>query len=822
VSRNQRIIIGVIVVLALVGGGIALAGVGNGGASKSGEVIILSKVQRRTLESTVALNGTLARKEIRNVTAASEGLVSAVYSTAGSTTQTGEKMFSLNGRVAIAEPGTLPFFRELVPGDMGNDVVELKQILAAAGDYPGPMDSLFTNQTQFALAQWQAQHGYPNSTPATQESVDVTLEEGTGYKLGAQDSSGLLIGPPTAQTTSFTAAGGAHDVLAAYRSRIDPLSTPLLTIQSVDAVVSEGEPATFVITASQTSASDITVNLDSGGTADSNDIVTPPSSVTLPAGSTSTTVTVQTRVDNVVKPTKTLILSIAGGSGYTVGSSSSAQTSITNNNVPTLQITGGTSVSPGGSATLTVTANQAPLQNTQVDLTFSGSAVPGTDYDPVNPVLVLDAGSTSATVTVTTLNSNVIQPSRYIVASLTPSPSSYSVGSPGSAVITINGATGSAALPTVTLSSATTYLEKGEPYEVEIGLSEALSSPLTINLSYGGSAAQGVDYSVPSGSIVVPPGQTALQVTIPTVTDNLVEADRVLTVSLAPSSSYQIGSPSSASVDITSAVVPELNISSNTSTVPQGGAASFVITANQPPVKATSVNFTVEGTAQPGENYEPLSGSALLQVGQTSVTVVLQSLQNDVVFDPTDMIIGQWPTRIGQVFVKAGQPVTPGGPILSLTQQNLTVTLQASASDRTQLKVGQSCTVQIEGDQNESSGTIVELDSTPTSIDSGTPGGASQQVYEGKIDVPGLNGADGAAVSINVVDQQVNNALTVPIAAVKQNGSGDDVVRVINLAAGGRITEVPVKTGLTEGSYIQITRGLVAGQTVIDEVDQPQ
>ena len=63
--------------------------------------------------------------------------------------------------------------------------------------------------------------------------------------------------------------------------------------------------------------------------------------------------------------------------------------------------------------------------------------------------------------------------------------------------------------------------------------------------------------------------------------------------------------------------------------------------------------------------------------------------------------------------------------------------------------------------------------------------------------------------------QQVDNALTVPIAAVKQNGSGADVVRVIDLAQGGRVTEVPVTTGLTEGSYIQITEGLHLDQLVI-------
>ncbi len=50
--------------------------------------------------------------------------------------------------------------------------------------------------------------------------------------------------------------------------------------------------------------------------------------------------------------------------------------------------------------------------------------------------------------------------------------------------------------------------------------------------------------------------------------------------------------------------------------------------------------------------------------------------------------------------------------------------------------------------------------------------------------------------------------LAVPVAAVKQNGSGVDVVRVIDLSRGGRVVEVPVKTGLTEGSYIQIKSGL--------------
>lgn len=811
-TRNRKLLIGAVVVVLVVVG-IVLALPGGSSSDPGSETAIFSKVQTRNLQNTVAITGTLAHKSIRNVTAASEGLVSSVTSTDGSITKAGQTMFALNGRNAVAEPGNLPFFRSLAPGDQGADVLQLKQILAAAGDYPGPLNNYFNQQTQFALAQWQAQHHYPNSSPATTQAVTVSLEQGTGYQVGAASSAPLTIGPPPAQTTSDirSRAGSNRAVFDADVAHVAPVT---LTIQSVASQVSEGMAASFVISASRASTSAITVNLQASGTAGSQNVVTPPQSVTLVAGATEVSVPVQTRATTTVGPNTVITMSIAGGSGYAVGSPGSASTTIENTALPSLSISGGTTVAPGGSTTITVTANQAPLQNLQVELNFAGSATPGTSYNPVDPIVTIAAGTTTASVTIDTLASTTIQPASYIVASLEPS-STYSIAdNQGSTVVTING---SSQVPVVTLTSATSYLEKGQPYVVSIGLNEATSTPLTIQLTYQGTAQQGTDYTLPSGPIVIPAGETSTEVSIPTVTDNTVEANTALTVGLASSASYQVGNPNSASVTITSSVVPMLTISANTSTIAQGGSASFTITANQAPTKSTSVSFAIEGTAQPGENYVPLAGAALLAAGQTQVTVVLQSLQTNIQFEPTDMIVGSWPTRVGVVNVKAGDTVAPGEPILSLTEPNLSVTLQASAANRTELKVGQACTVQISGENTEADGVITELDSNPTSISSGA-GGQSSQVYEGKIEVSGLNGADGSQVSVNVVTQQVNNAITVPIAAVKQNGTGADVVRVVNLAKGGAITEVPVTTGLTEGSYIQVTGGLTVGQLVIVDV----
>lgn len=274
-----------------------------------------------------------------------------------------------------------------------------------------------------------------------------------------------------------------------------------------------------------------------------------------------------------------------------------------------------------------------------------------------------------------------------------------------------------------------------------------------------------------------------------------------------------VGDPGVATTTIKSSDVPEINVTGG-GTVVAGGTATFTLTADQPPVEDTTVSFQVSGTAQPGQDFEPLSSTVLLRAGQTSVTVAITTINSGVVFQPTDMLTGSWPIRIGQVFVDPGDLVAPGAQLFTLTDTNFTVTLSASPSDRTQLKVGQSVTVQLQGGSAQSSGVISQLDDYVT-VNPTT----NAQTYQGKISVGNLGAADGATVTITVTVQAADDVLTVPIAAVKQNGLGQDVVRVIDLSHGARVTEVPVTTGISDSSYIQIDSGLSAGQVVIVETD---
>jgi hypothetical protein len=370
----------------------------------------------------------------------------------------------------------------------------------------------------------------------------------------------------------------------------------------------------------------------------------------------------------------------------------------------------------------------------------------------------------------------------------------------------------STAPPTLTIYALNPVTAKGSPAVFVVYASAASSVPVSFSVTEGGNVPAN-EVLPPAGPFTIPPGARSVEVQVPTRVNGLVQDDSQLSLQLAPGNGYVLGNPDVAETTIKSSDVPEINLTGG-GTVVAGGTVTFTITADQPPVTDTAVSFQVSGTAQPGQDFQPLTSTVVLPAGQTSVSIPLTTINSGVVFQPTDMITGSWPIRVGQVFVKAGDTVAPGAQLFTLTDTNFTVTLSASPSDRTQLKVGQGVTVQLQGGSAQASGVISQLDDFVT-VDPTT----KAQTYQGKISVGDLGAADGATVTIKVTVQAANNVLTVPIAAVKQNGLGQDVVRVIDLSQRGHVTEVPVRTGLADSSYMEIDSGLRAGQVVIVETD---
>jgi multidrug efflux pump subunit AcrA (membrane-fusion protein) len=807
-SSSRRKWIGATAAVALVAVGVVVLTSRDQGSASDKDLIITAAVKRQTLQDKVTLSGTLGRVEQRKVNAPAEGRISRTYLDDGADVQPGQAILAIDGRDAVAEPGDFPFYRQLDVGAQGPDVNQLEKILAAAGYNPGPIDELYTEQTRFALAQWQADHNYPGAASRTAKTVTVSLQpNGNGYKIGPQNTAAVTIGPDL---------GTPSGPVGRARPRQSGGGLPRLSIRALSQKTQEGTPAQFIVEVDRdiTQPIDFTVNLS--GTASEADVVAPVGTITIPVGARQVPLNIPTIADGIPEGDEELTVNLADGDTYDLGDSPAATTVITSpNDLPEITMTGGGTVAEGGKVTLAVSGGNAG-GDVQVMLQITGTATSGTDYNPITPVVTLNSAS-SATFDVQTLTDSIIEPDETIIVSVAQSPN-YKVGKISTAVITIQGATGDAAKPVLTLSPLTTSVTEGSPINFSLSANSAVAADVELLLQFSGTASDGIDYLRPAGRLVLPAGQSSMQLSVPTVQDDLVEPDEVVSVALAPSDKYNVGNPSGGTVTIQSDDLPELQLVGGTVRVLGGSASRLAIVADQPPSQDTTVNYSVQGSAQPGQDFQPLTGTVVLHKGQTSVGVAVQTVNEDVTFHPTDMIVGTWPTRLGQMIVDEGQFVPAGTALFSLTDSGFTVTLKATASDRTKLQLGQQVTATLVGGTETAQGTISALDENATvNKDTG------EQTYEGKVELQGdLGAADGALVTLDVVIQEKTDVLTVPIAAVKQNGQGQDVVRVIDLDHGGKVTEVPVTTGLSEGSFIEISQGLKGDEVVIVEVDTPK
>jgi len=327
-----------------------------------------------------------------------------------------------------------------------------------------------------------------------------------------------------------------------------------------------------------------------------------------------------------------------------------------------------------------------------------------------------------------------------------------------------------------------------------------------------GTATADADYNAPDGDITMSKGQERVVLTVPVRADDDVEGDETLTVRLIadPEAAYQLSDRDRATVLIESDDLPELTVTGGGEVV-EGGTATVVIRADQPPDEDTSVHYSVTGSAQAGVDYEVVTGTALLRSGEQSVTIPIRTIDDDVFFLPGDMVVADWPARVGTVAIEDGDLVQRGMPLFDLTEPVFTVELFASPTDRSKLAEGQEVTVNLAAGDQEVDGVITELD------DNATTSGSSE-IYEGVIGTTeDLVGVDGAVVTIDVVVEQSVDAVVVPIAAVLSDG-GQDTVRVVTPE--GVIERRAVEVGMLDGAYVEVVSGVSAGEFVILEIDR--
>jgi hypothetical protein len=143
---------------------------------------------------------------------------------------------------------------------------------------------------------------------------------------GKTDFADINVGP-TSATSNAPASAGSKACL----TDITPPNG--VSIAATDANASEAgsDPAVFTVTRTGSTAAALTLNVSVSGTATSGTDFTPLSTVTIPAGSTSATLSVVPMDDSTVEAPETVVVALQSGSGYQIGDPASATATIADN-----------------------------------------------------------------------------------------------------------------------------------------------------------------------------------------------------------------------------------------------------------------------------------------------------------------------------------------------------------------------------------------------------------------------------------------------------------------------------------------------------------
>ncbi|MDB9315366.1 S8 family serine peptidase [Spirulina sp. CS-785/01] len=246
--------------------------------------------------------------------------------------------------------------------------------------------------------------------------------------------------------TAFNlSATDGEDVSDAVAVTVEVAAQPTVTITPILPNASEdGIPAVFNITRQNGNLSeDLTVNLDISGTAINGEDYQPfPSTVTIPANLTSSTLIIQPIDDNHYEGTETVVIGLGEGD-YGVNSDPYTFT-ITDNdpNLPqvTLRATDAGASEDGNAAQFVVERTGDTNEALTVEYSLAGEAVNGEDYLPLTNTVTIPAGATTATIPVVPYHDYDSETEETVVINLT-NAATYAVGSDNSATATIENST---------------------------------------------------------------------------------------------------------------------------------------------------------------------------------------------------------------------------------------------------------------------------------------------------------------------------------------------------------------------------------------------
>jgi peptidoglycan hydrolase-like protein with peptidoglycan-binding domain len=188
---------------------------------------ILVPVEKRVLSSAVITRGT-ARfglpQSIAIVPSALKPRAGVITTLPSRNTQVkeGDVLLTASGRPLFVLRGSIPVYRDFVPGISGDDVRQLESGLQRLGFDPGPMDGVYDERTGRAVAAWYSAKGWPPLRATTEQlagirALEQQLAAALAHKAAAADAA--VAAPRAVAAARASAARGRTAAAAEVAAR---------------------------------------------------------------------------------------------------------------------------------------------------------------------------------------------------------------------------------------------------------------------------------------------------------------------------------------------------------------------------------------------------------------------------------------------------------------------------------------------------------------------------------------------------------------------------------------------------------------------------
>ncbi|MFM6748372.1 MAG: Calx-beta domain-containing protein, partial [Dolichospermum sp.] len=232
-------------------------------------------------------------------------------------------------------------------------------------------------------------------------------------------------------------------------SYVSNVTLPTITLAVAPSSVTEDGTTNLIYTFTRSggiTTNALTVNYSIAGTADSSDYTgaTPGTgkTITFAAGASTATLTIDPTADTIVESDETVALTLATGTGYTIGTTTAVIGTITNDDLlPNLNLSANQTIVEGNTnpqnVTYTVTLSNASTQTITVQYaTANGTAIAGSDYTSTSGTLTFNPGVTSQVINIPILNDSLNEANETFTLNLT-TPTNATLGAAKKATTTI-------------------------------------------------------------------------------------------------------------------------------------------------------------------------------------------------------------------------------------------------------------------------------------------------------------------------------------------------------------------------------------------------